>query len=114
MFPSVDYVRNLINKQGIKEQLPVIIDCTCVYGADFTTAKAVQMLLDDFGARQQPLFFLNLKPSVAETFEGAELDMRVYYSLELLERIVDDPKTNVDLLDNVVDETRIRRLRTQL
>lgn len=114
MFPSVDYVRNLINKQGIKEQLPVIIDCTCVYGADFTTATAVKMLLDDFGARQQALFFLNLKPSVAETFEGAELDMHVYYSLEMLERIVDDPKTNVDLLDNVVDDTKPKRLWTQL
>lgn len=114
MFPSVDYVRNLINKQGIKEQLPVIIDCTSVYGADFTTAKAVQMLLDDFGARNQPLFFLNLKPSVAETFEGAELDMRVYYSLEILERIVDDPKTNIDLLDNVNDDLKPKRLWTQL
>lgn len=97
MFPSVDYVRNLINKQGMKEQLPVIIDCTCVYGADFTTAKAVKMLLDDFEARHQPLFFLNLKPSVAETFEGAELDMHVYYRLELLERIVDDPKTKINV-----------------
>lgn len=113
MFPSVDYVRNLINKQGIKEQLPVVIDCTCVYGADFTTARAIQMLLVDFGARQQPLFFLNLKPSVAETFEGAELDMHVYYSLDLLENIVDDSRTNVDLLDNV-DDSRPRRLWTQL
>lgn len=114
MFPSVDYVRNLINKQGMKEQLPVIIDCTCVYGADFTTAKAIKMLLEDFDSRHQPLFFLNLKPSVAETFEGAELDMHVYYSLDLLERIVDDPKTNVDLLNSVVDDTRPKKLWTQL
>lgn len=90
----MDYVRNLINKQGQREQLPVVIDCTCVYGADFTTAKAIQMLLDDFAARLQPIFFLNLKPSVAETFEGAELEMRVYYNLDLLETIVDDSKYN--------------------
>jgi sodium-independent sulfate anion transporter 11 len=28
IFPSVDYVRNLINKQGLKSQVPVVIDCT--------------------------------------------------------------------------------------
>lgn len=90
MFPSVDYVRNLINKQGIRERLPVAIDCTCIYGADYTAAKAIEMLLHDFNSREQAIFFLNLKPSVAEIFEGAELDMHVFYSYYLLERTIEN------------------------
>lgn len=86
----MDHVRNLINKLGIREQLPVVIDCTCVYGADFTAAKAIDMLLKDFRDRQQSIFFLNLKPSVAEIFEGAELDMHVFYTLVDMELMIDE------------------------
>lgn len=28
IFPSVDYVRNLVTKHSIKQSLPVVIDCT--------------------------------------------------------------------------------------
>ncbi|XP_063703592.1 sodium-independent sulfate anion transporter-like [Culicoides brevitarsis] len=89
IFPSVDYVRNLINKQGIKLQTPVVIDCTHIYGADYTAAKAIEMLLQDFESRNQPIYFLNLKPSVANVFEGAELDFHVFYTYEILENAID-------------------------
>lgn len=50
------------------------------------------MLLQDFESRNQPIFFLNLKPSVANVFEGAELDFHVFYTYELLEHAIDDTK----------------------
>lgn len=68
------------------------IDCTHIYGADFTAAMAIQMLLNDFASRNQPIFFLNLKPSVAETFEEAELDFHLFYSYHLMEQAIDDSK----------------------
>lgn len=39
IFPSVDYVRNIIIKHSLKQNLPVVIDCSHIYGADFTAAK---------------------------------------------------------------------------
>lgn len=39
IFPSVDYVRNLVTKHGMKKGIPVVIDCSHIYGADFTAAK---------------------------------------------------------------------------
>lgn len=53
VFPSVEYVRTLINKQGAKQgtEVPVVIDSTYIQVADFTAAKVclkipvIQLLL---------------------------------------------------------------------
>ncbi|XP_070497837.1 sodium-independent sulfate anion transporter-like [Chironomus tepperi] len=90
IFPSVDYVRNLINKQGLRTQVPVVIDCTHIYGADFTAAKVVETLVKDFNMRRQPILFFNLKPSVCGVFEGVSLDFKLYYDYEALEVAIED------------------------
>lgn len=95
IFPSVDYVRNLINKQGLKSQVPVVIDCTHIYGADYTAAKVVETLLKDFHKRKQPLLFFNLKPSVCSVFEGVSLDYKLYYDFEALERAIEEHNFNL-------------------
>lgn len=41
IFPSVDYVRNIVTKYSIKQTNPVVIDCSHIYGADFTAAKVI-------------------------------------------------------------------------
>ncbi|XP_058117476.1 sodium-independent sulfate anion transporter-like [Anopheles ziemanni] len=88
IFPSVDYVRNLINKHGLKSQIPVVIDCTHIYGADFTAAQVIDTLIKDFKSRNQLLLFLNLKPSVGNVFEGADLEYRVFYDFEQLDKAI--------------------------
>ncbi|XP_055585987.1 sodium-independent sulfate anion transporter-like isoform X2 [Uranotaenia lowii] len=90
IFPSSDFVRNLINKHGLKNQTPVVIDCTHIYGADFTAAQVIDTLIKDFKARNQMLLFLNLKPSVCNVFEGADLEYRVFYDLEQLEKAIQE------------------------
>lgn len=83
IFPSVDYVRNLVTKHSIRQGSPVVIDCSHIYGADFTAAKVIEILTQDFAKRHQPLFFYNLKPSVSSVFEGVEpKDFVVFYSEE--------------------------------
>ncbi|XP_012255327.1 sodium-independent sulfate anion transporter isoform X2 [Athalia rosae] len=92
IFPSVDYVRNLVTKysrRGRSLATPVVIDCTHIYGADFTAAKVIESLTQDFAARGQPLFFYNLKPSVHAVFEGvAPSDFVVYYTQEALDDLL--------------------------
>lgn len=73
VFPSVEYVRNMVSKVGMKQgssSVPVVIDARHIYGADFTAAKGVKSLTEDFVKRKQPLLFYNLKPSVVEVFQG--------------------------------------------
>lgn len=92
IFPSVDYVRNLVTKYSLRagpDSMPVVIDCTHIYGADFTAAKVIESLTVDFAARGQPLFFYNLKPSVYSVFEGvAPKDFIVYYTQEKLDDLL--------------------------
>ncbi|XP_076667228.1 sodium-independent sulfate anion transporter [Andrena cerasifolii] len=74
VFPSVEYVRAVISKQGTKQgtAVPVVIDSTHIQAADFTAAKGVKNLTEDFSKRGQPLIFHNLKPSVIEIFKGVK------------------------------------------
>lgn len=91
IFPSVDYVKNIVNKLGAKSQVPVVIDCSHIYGADYTAALVIRTLVTDFAARQQTLIFYNLKPSVGQVFEGVD-DLNVQYDMTSLEKTIDDRK----------------------
>ncbi|XP_053999085.1 sodium-independent sulfate anion transporter [Hylaeus anthracinus] len=93
IFPSVDYVRNLVTKYSRRAgsvTTPVVIDCSHIYGADFTAATVIETLTRDFAMRGQPLFFYNLKPSVYAVFEGvaSPSDFVVYYSQEKLDNLL--------------------------
>ncbi|XP_024942020.1 sodium-independent sulfate anion transporter isoform X2 [Cephus cinctus] len=73
-FPSVEYVRAVISKQGSRQgnAVPVVIDSTHIQAADFTAAKGIKSLIEDFANRGQPLIFQNLKASVGEIFKGVK------------------------------------------
>ncbi|XP_050432444.1 sodium-independent sulfate anion transporter-like isoform X2 [Adelges cooleyi] len=89
VFPSVDYVKNLIIKHNKKKNLPVVIDCSHIYGADFTTAKVIKVLTDGFSKRGQALLFYNMKPSVVAIFEGVKpKDFISYYHNNDLEYLL--------------------------
>ncbi|XP_055851243.1 sodium-independent sulfate anion transporter-like [Episyrphus balteatus] len=85
IFPSVEFVRNVINKSGMKTNVPVVVDCTYVYGADYTAAKAIATMVKDFNTRNQKIIFYNLKPSVAQVFEGVATNLILCYSKSELE-----------------------------
>ncbi|KAJ3645328.1 hypothetical protein Zmor_022994 [Zophobas morio] len=89
IFPSVDYVRNLVTKHSIRQGIPVVIDCSHIYGADYTAATVIEILTQDFAARDQPLFFYNLKPSVSSVFEGlSPKEFVVYYNQEEIDELL--------------------------
>lgn len=89
VFPSADYVRNLVTKHSLRRDMPVVINCSHVYGADFTAAKVIEMLAKDFSDRGQALFFYNLKPSVVEVFRGVRpKELVCYYHKNELDRLL--------------------------
>lgn len=93
IFPSVDYVKNLVNKLGAKSQVPVVIDCSHIYGADFTAATVVETLVADFTARHQMLVFYNLKPSVGQVFGGVDTELNIQYDFTSLQKAIEDRKS---------------------
>jgi sodium-independent sulfate anion transporter 11 len=86
----VDYVRKLVTKQGTKQGLlTVVIDCSHIYGADFTAASVVQSMTQDFAERNQTLLFFNLKPSIVAMFEGLQPKNFVcYYDENVLDMLI--------------------------
>ncbi|XP_065213413.1 sodium-independent sulfate anion transporter [Planococcus citri] len=76
-FPAVDFLRTKVGKIGIKDgysRLPVVIDCRHILGADFTAAKGIKCLIEDFKKRNQPLYFYNPHPHVLEVLNCVSLD----------------------------------------
>ncbi|XP_067006365.1 sodium-independent sulfate anion transporter [Anabrus simplex] len=91
-FPAVDFIRSSVGRAGIKQgysHLPVIVDCRYVLGADFTAAKGIAALIEDFNKRKQPIYFYNPHPSVVAVFKGANLEEFVHIcSQEELDNIL--------------------------
>ncbi|XP_050335503.1 sodium-independent sulfate anion transporter-like [Bactrocera neohumeralis] len=84
IFPSVEFVRNLVLKFGNKTTLPVVIDCTYIYGADYTAAKVISSLIEDFKRRNQKIIFYNLKPNVVQIFDGLNISLTLCYNPDAL------------------------------
>ncbi|KAJ9579480.1 hypothetical protein L9F63_024412, partial [Diploptera punctata] len=81
-FPAVDFIRTNVGKVAVKQgssHLPVIIDCRFILGADFTAAKGIAALIEDFNKRKQPIYFYNPQPSVVAVFKGASLEEFVHF-----------------------------------
>ncbi|KAI8046616.1 sodium-independent sulfate anion transporter [Drosophila gunungcola] len=104
IFPSVEFVRNMVLKLGSKSTLPVVIDCTYIYAADYTAAKVISSIVEDFRRRQQKIIFFNLKPSVVSVFEGLNTRLVLCYNTHALNQELrpDEPdlSRSVDSLDH--------------
>ena len=63
----------------------MVLDCTHISSADFTTAKGFKAMISDFKSRNQPLIFYNTHSSVLDTFLGVNVeDFTIVHSLEEL------------------------------
>ncbi|XP_068631642.1 sodium-independent sulfate anion transporter-like [Battus philenor] len=70
-FPSAEYVRRALRKAAERHtRAPLVLDASHVQAADFTAAKGIKSLIEDFHARGQTIIFYNVKPSIAEVFRG--------------------------------------------
>ncbi|KAF6201239.1 hypothetical protein GE061_005686 [Apolygus lucorum] len=79
-FPGMEYLRSTVITAG-KSKLPIVFDCTLFENTDFTTAKGISSLINDFKKRHQPLFFYNVQPSLAAVLEPICSKNFMYYSV---------------------------------
>jgi len=101
-FPSINYVRNVINKAATRPpcnpSIPVVLDCSHISSADFTAAKGFKAMISDFKMRGQELIFYNTHESVLDTFVGANVEFNVVHSIAELHECLNvvlhrDPET---------------------
>ncbi|XP_064539620.1 sodium-independent sulfate anion transporter-like [Drosophila montana] len=105
IFPSVEFLRTMVLKSGSRTTLPIVIDCTYIYAADFTAAKVISSMVDDFRSRQQKIIFFNLKPSVVSIFEGLNTRLVLCYNMHALSQELSstglDRSHSLDTLEEV-------------
>jgi len=107
VFPSVSYMRNLINKAAIKQgnsKMPVIIDCSHINQADFTAAEGFHDMLDDFKKRLQSVYWLATNPCVIRTLRaivGEELKL-INGPIELANKRQESPKPKAGTVTEMV------------
>ncbi|XP_014233001.1 sodium-independent sulfate anion transporter [Trichogramma pretiosum] len=73
-FPAVDFIKQSVGNAGITEgssQIPVVVDCRYMLGADFTAAKGIAALIMEFNSRKQGLYFYNPRCDVVAVLRGA-------------------------------------------
>ncbi|CAK9817234.1 Sodium-independent sulfate anion transporter [Anthophora quadrimaculata] len=73
-FPAVDFIKKSVGNAGIKQgssQIPVVVDCRYILGADFTAAKGIATLINEFNSRRQGLYFYNPRADVIAVLKGA-------------------------------------------
>ncbi|XP_025074802.1 sodium-independent sulfate anion transporter, partial [Pogonomyrmex barbatus] len=109
-FPAVDFIKQSVGNAGIKQgssQIPVVIDCRYILGADFTAAKGMKTLINEFSSRKQGLYFYNPRSDVIAVLKGACGDEFQYVSTQeelsyLLSTIPD--KSSRPLLEQTHDK----------
>lgn len=107
-FPAIDFIKTSVGKAGLtSSHLPVVIDCRFILGADFTAARGISALIDEFVQRKQPLYFINTRDEVLAIFKGAVMeDFTHFRNMEELERELKElkerhnPRENEKLLEN--------------
>ncbi|XP_076679781.1 sodium-independent sulfate anion transporter isoform X2 [Andrena cerasifolii] len=73
-FPAIDFIKKSVGNAGIKQgssQVPVVVDCRYILGADFTAAKGIATLINEFNNRKQGLYFYNPRSDVVAVLKGA-------------------------------------------
>ncbi|KYM86093.1 Sodium-independent sulfate anion transporter [Atta colombica] len=109
-FPAVDFIKKSVGNAGIKQgssQIPVVVDCRYILGADFTAAKGMKTLINEFSNRKQGLYFYNPRLDVVTVLKGACGDEFQYVSTQeelsyLLSTVQD--KSSQQLLEQTHDK----------
>ncbi|KAK6643064.1 hypothetical protein RUM43_004567 [Polyplax serrata] len=107
-FPAIDFLRASVCRVATKEgsnTIPIVIDCRYILGADFTAAKGIAALIDDFNRRKQPIYFYQPCAAVITVFKGVKTDEFIhvcsqeeldYLLLSKLEKKKDEFNMNID------------------
>ncbi|ERL91290.1 hypothetical protein D910_08623 [Dendroctonus ponderosae] len=103
-FPAVDFIKTSIATAGLtSKNLPLVIDCQFILGADFTAAKGISTLVKEFAARKQPLYFVNARLDVVTVFQGVISEDFVHFSSKTnMEQAIEENHNRPDDEENLL------------
>lgn len=114
-FPAVDFIRASVGRAGVKQgasQLPVVVDCRFILGADYTAAKGIASLIDDYHKRKQRLLFYKPRAAVLSVLHGVGLeDFTHVSSQEQLDSALKDLNSPAGIKFNDVELHDVTALR---
>ncbi|XP_045606141.1 sodium-independent sulfate anion transporter-like [Procambarus clarkii] len=99
-YPSTCHIRAAIRKAGLRQaggSLPIVIDCSFIDTADYTSAKGIKGMIDDFQLRGQILVFVGMKPRVLQIIGALHEGIVVCSSFDALPEALADGETEVGL-----------------
>ncbi|KAK8742604.1 hypothetical protein OTU49_001984, partial [Cherax quadricarinatus] len=72
-YPGTSHIRGAVTKAGLRQaagSLPIVIDCSFIDAADYTSAKGIKGMIDEFQLRGQSLVFLGMKPGITQMVQA--------------------------------------------
>ncbi|KAK3867068.1 hypothetical protein Pcinc_027431 [Petrolisthes cinctipes] len=99
-YPSTSHIRATIRKAGLKQaggSLPVVIDCTFIDTADYTSAKGIKGMVEDFQLRGQTLILVGVKPKVLSVIGALHEGVTVCSGFHMLPEALADGEAEVGL-----------------
>ncbi|XP_064092367.1 sodium-independent sulfate anion transporter-like [Macrobrachium nipponense] len=99
-YPSITHVRSAVRKAGLRQaggSLPVVIDCAFIDTVDFTSAKGMKGMIEDFQRRGQTLVFVGMKPKLVKIVSALHEGITVCPSFDVLDEILADGQTELPL-----------------
>ncbi|XP_019869621.2 sodium-independent sulfate anion transporter-like [Aethina tumida] len=111
-FPAVDFIKTSVGKAGVdSKHSPVVVDCRYILGADFTAAKGISALINEFLIRKQPLYFLNTRAEVISVFQGVLTeDFKHFGRPEELEQFIEENHNTFEM-DRLLPENPVVELK---
>lgn len=106
-FPSTSHIRTVIRKAGIKQgegNLPVVIDCSFIDTADYTSAKGIKNIILDYQSRGQPLYFVEMKPEIVKMVTKVHENIKVYPSFDVLDEMTVEAEKEEELTNQTKEE----------
>ncbi|KRT81695.1 hypothetical protein AMK59_5720 [Oryctes borbonicus] len=113
-FPSIEFMKAQIVKIAVRApHLPVVVDCRFILSIDFTAAKGLSSMIDEFIQRKQPLYFLNPSPEFVAIFKGAgQEEFQYINSSDDIPTFLENPKDSEEasLLQKHPSSTELREI----
>ncbi|KAK8727365.1 hypothetical protein OTU49_009842 [Cherax quadricarinatus] len=108
-YPSTSHIRGAVRKAGLRQaagSLPVVIDCSCIDTTDYTSAKGIKGMIEEFHQRGQSLVFLGMKPSIIQIVQALHKDIRICSSFDVLSEVLADGEAETKM--ETVESTSCR------
>ncbi|XP_066970053.1 sodium-independent sulfate anion transporter-like [Macrobrachium rosenbergii] len=96
-YPGISHFQTAVRKAGVtqaRDTLPVVVDCTYIDAMDYSSAKGIKSMSDDFKKQGQTIAFLHMKSSLVTTVTALHKEILLCPSQDSLDAMIEDNVSN--------------------